>query len=82
MMYSGSWPRPDALIDWGPRRMMAGAVPGRPEADTMFAPATLPCSCDRGLEPGTGMSLSLTWATENASFFCSVAPVTPVVTIS
>ena len=69
-------------MDWGPRRMIAGAVPGRPEADTMLAPATLPCSCESGLEPGTGMSFSLTCATENASFFCSVPAVTPVVTTS
>ena len=41
-MIRGSWLRPVAFIDCGARRMMDGAEPGRPEADTIFAPGTLP----------------------------------------
>ncbi len=53
-MYSGSWPRPDALIDVGPRSSTAGCEPGRPLADTMFAPGTFPCSCVSGFDAATG----------------------------
>ena len=60
--------------------MTAGAVPGRPEAETMLAPGTFPASCPRGLAPGTGMSSAVTCATVKGSFFTSVAPDTPVTT--
>ena len=80
MMYNGSWPRPEALIDCGPRRITCGAVPGRPDDDTMLAPGTLPWSCESGFDPGTGISSAPTWATVNGNFFTSVAPVTPVTT--
>ena len=69
-----------ASIDCGPRSTIDGTEPGRPEADTMFAPVTLPWSSASGLEFGTGMSAELTWATTNGSFFCSVPAVTPVMT--
>ena len=36
-MNSGCWLRPLALIDVGPRMRIAGAEPGRPLAETMFA---------------------------------------------
>ena len=79
-MNIGDWSRPEALIDCGPRRTIAGTEPGRPEADTMFAPVTFPCSSASGLEFGTGMSAELTCATTNGSIFCSVPCVTPVMT--
>ena len=39
---NGDCERLVASIDCGPRSTIAGVEPGRPEADTMFAPVTLP----------------------------------------
>src|SRR3712207_37786 len=62
-MYSGSWPRPVALIDVGPRRITDGVEPGRPLTELIVAPATLPCNCDRGFTPTTGICEESTRAT-------------------
>ena len=80
--YSGSCVRPDALMDVGARRMTLGCAPGRPDAATICAPATLPCSCVSGLVAGTGIWSEVTRATVKGVFVCSVAPVTPVTTSS
>ena len=79
-MYRGSWPRPAALIDVGPRSRIAGCAPGRPLAETMFAPGTFPWSCARGLAAGTGSCDASTRDTVNGTFTCSVASCTPVTT--
>jgi hypothetical protein len=79
---SGPCERPLALSDLGPRSTIDGAVPGRPLGITIWAPGTLPWSDASALDDGTGMSASFTVVTVNGSFFCSVAPVTPVTTIS
>src|SRR5947199_14103 len=55
-MYNGSWPRPEALIDVGPRSNTDGCAPGRPLADTMFAPGTFPWSCVNGFDAGDGFA--------------------------
>src|SRR5258708_3902372 len=67
-MYSGSWPRPEALIEVGPRSNTAGCEPGRPLADTMFAPGTLPWSWVSGFDAGTGSCDASTRDTENGTF--------------
>ena len=63
--------------------MTEGGAPGRPEADTMLAPATFPASAVRGLEEGTFSSSAASMlATANGTLVRSVAPVTPVTTTS
>ena len=79
-MYSGSWPRPEALIDVGPRSNTDGCAPGRPLADTMFAPGTFPWSCVNGFDAGTGSWDTSTRDTVNGTLFASVASCVPVTT--
>ncbi len=81
-MYSGSWPRPDALIDVGPRSSTAGCEPGRPLADTILAPGTFPCSAVSGFDPATGSCEASTRFTVNGTFTASVASCVPVTTIA
>jgi len=81
--YRGSCPRPDALMDVGPRRTTAGAEPGRPLVAAMLAPVTRPWIWLSRLTPCTGIWSTSTRETENGTLARSCAPpLTPVTTIS
>ena len=81
-MYSGSWERPAALIDVGPRRRTSGAAPGRPLDWLTFTPGTRPASWLSGFTAGTGTSERSTRATANVVAFWAVPSITPVTTMS
>jgi len=68
------------MSEFGLRSCTESVAPGRPLDVVICTPVTFPCSAAIGLDVGTGMSFSLTCATVNGSFFCSVPAVTPVMT--
>ena len=78
-MYKGSWLRPCALSEVGPRSSTAGCAPGRPLADTMFA-GSLPCSSVNGSAAGTCSFEASIVVTLNGTLIRSVASCTPVTT--
>jgi hypothetical protein len=81
-MYIGSWLRPVALMLVGPRSRIDGAAPGRPEVDTMFAPATLPAIIAAAVGACTGIAAVVRRSTVNGSLARDCSPATPVTTIS
>ena len=78
-MTSGSWLRPDALSDVGPRNKTAACAPGRPLFPTMFA-GIFPCSSRSGSAAGTGSFEASSVVTLNGTLTRSVASCTPVTT--
>ena len=78
MMISGPWPRPEALIDVGPRSRISGVEPGYPVVWAIRTPATLPCRARIGSTAATGISSAVTRPTANGTLERSTPSITPV----